>query len=79
MQDFAIQDWLLIIGLGFVWAGAHICANSGLPRQLRSGDTPIAEKGSTRAFQLFWLDQYAYIGLALCLSGAAGVLWSLLS
>ncbi len=79
MQDFSLHDWLLIIGLGCVWAGAHICANSGLPRQLRSGETPTAEKGSMRAFQLFWLDQYAYIGLTLCLVGAAGAAWSLLS
>ncbi len=79
MQDFALHDWLLIVGLGCIWAGVHICANSGLPRQLRSGESPTAEKGSARAFQLFWLDQYAYIGLVLCLLGALAAAWSLLS
>ena len=69
MQIFDTGAWSFVIGLGFIWAGALIVANVGLPRQLRAGETPQAEPGGARAFQLFWLDQYAWIGLSFCALG----------
>ena len=61
---------LLALGLGLVWHGLQILWVGGLPRQLRRGEVPRAEAGSEAAFLLFWLDQYAWIGLTL---GAVGL------
>ena len=36
------------------------------------------EKGSAQAFQVFWLDQYAWIGIGLVIIGLALGAWSLL-
>lgn len=63
------SDWLVIIGLGALWLGAQIVWVAPLPRQLRPGPVPTAEKGSPEAFGLFWIDQYGWIGLLLCVSG----------
>ena len=64
------HDWLLVIGLGAIWHGAQIVWVGGLPRQLRRGDTPQAPPGTPEAFDLFWIDQYGYIGLSLAVGGA---------
>jgi len=40
-----------------------------LPRQLRRGPVPRAEKGTPEAFGLFWLDQYAWFGITLSATG----------
>ncbi len=62
---------MLVGGLGAVWLGWQIIwAAPKLPRQLRSGDTPTAPKGTPEAFGLFWMDQYGYIGLTLLVGGA---------
>lgn len=63
------SDWLVIIGLGSLWLGAQIVWVAPIPRQLRQGPVPTAEKGSPEAFGLFWIDQYGWIGLLLCTSG----------
>lgn len=70
--------WKIIIGLGMMWLGAGIFAVIGLPRQLKKGPQPTAEKGTPEAFGLFWLDQYAYIGLALAGGGLVLVVLSLI-
>jgi len=67
-------DWLIIFGFGGIWLGIQIVANGRLPRQLRSGPTPTAPKGSPEAFGLFWIDQYGYIGLTLAGGGLIAVL-----
>lgn len=64
-------DWYLILGLGAAWLGAQIVWVAPLPRQLRGGEVPTAEKGSAAAFQLFWIDQYGWIGLTLLVGGLA--------
>lgn len=69
--------WKIIIGLGMMWLGAGILFVQGLPRQLKKGPQPTAPKGTPEAFGLFWLDQYAYIGLTLLGSGLVLVLLSL--
>ena len=61
--------WRIIIGLGCAWHGLGILAVGGLPRQLKRGPQPTAEKGTPEAFGLFWMDQYAYMGLTLTLGG----------
>jgi hypothetical protein len=72
------NDWLVIVGLGAIWLGAQIIWVAPLPRQLRRGEKPTAEKGSAAAFGLFWIDQYGWIGLTLLAAGtisaAAGLL-----
>jgi len=70
--------WRAIIGLGGMWHGIGILIVGGLPRQLKRGPQPTAPKGTPEAFGLFWLDQYAYIGLTLTLGGLALVVISLL-
>jgi hypothetical protein len=50
----------------------------GLPHALSPGEAPTAEKGSSEAFGLFWLDQYSYIGLVLSLAGLGLVVWGIL-
>ncbi len=61
----ALADAFIIIGLGCLWTGLLVYANGGLPRQLQSGETQTAEKGSQIAFMLFWMDQYRWFGIIL--------------
>ena len=79
MAELPADFWAAAIGFGLIWIGALITANGGLPRQLKSGDQPAGEPGSERAFLLFWLDQYSYIGLTLLVAGAGLALWGLLT
>ena len=74
----SLQMWLAFFGLGCSWLGAQIVWVAPLPRQLRKGDTPSAPKGSQAAFSLFWIDQYGWIGIALCTLGLCSVIASLL-
>lgn len=62
--------WRTIIGLACGFLGLLIFWVGGLPRQLKRGDQPTAEKGTPEAFGLFWMDQYGYLGLGLMLGGA---------
>ena len=59
----------IVVGLGCLWMGWLIIANAGLPRQLRRGPQPTAEKGTPEAFGLFWMDQYSWFGVTLCVTG----------
>jgi hypothetical protein len=61
--------WIVAIGLGMAFQGSLIVWVGGLPRALRPGPQPTAEKGTPAAFGYFWLDQYAYIGLLLLIAG----------
>lgn len=62
-------DLSVILGLSFVWMGVMILLVNGLPRNLRGGEVPTAPKGTPEAFGLWWLDQYAYIGLVVLVLG----------
>ena len=66
-----LAQMLTVIGLGCLWMGWLILANAGLPRQLRRGPQPTAEKGTPEAFGLFWLDQYSWFGVTLSVIGVA--------
>lgn len=79
MALLQFADWLIIFGFGGIWLGLQIVANGRLPRQLRSGPTPTAPKGSPEAFGLFWIDQYGYIGITLAVGGLLAVLAGVLS
>ena len=70
--------WRIIIGLGCAWHGIGILIVGGLPRQLKGGSQPTAEKGTPEAFGLFWMDQYAYIGLTLTIGGLLLAAYSLI-
>lgn len=63
------EFWISSLGLGMAFHGLLILWVGGLPRALRRGEVPRADKGSTAAFQFFWLDQYSYIGLVLTVAG----------
>jgi hypothetical protein len=63
------SDWLIVLGLGAAWLGWQIVWVAPLPRQLRRGEVPTAEKGTPAAFGLFWIDQYGWIGLTLLVGG----------
>ena len=66
-----LAQTLTVIGLGCLWMGWLILANAGLPRQLRRGPQPTAEKGTPEAFGLFWLDEYRWFGVTLSIVGIA--------
>lgn len=63
------SDLAMIVGLGCLWMGAMILCVNGLPRQLRRGEVPTAPPGTPEHFGLWWLDQYAYIGLTVLILG----------
>ncbi len=58
-----------VFGLGLLWLGWQIVWVAPLPRQLRRGEVPKAEAGTAAAFQLFWIDQYGWLGLSLAAAG----------
>ncbi len=59
------MNWLLIVGLGACWLGWQIVWAAPLPRQLRTKVPPAPTDDPQRAYMLFWLDQYGWIGLVL--------------
>lgn len=65
------------IGLGLIWHGAQIIWVAPTASQFKK-DLPVLEPGSDAAFNRFWLDQYAWIGIGLVALGvfliAVGVL-----
>ncbi len=62
-------SWLLFaVGAGCLWHGAQIVWVAPRPSQFVK-DLPVLEKGSAAAFQRFWLDQYAWIGMTLAVLG----------
>ncbi len=68
---------LLAVGLGCLWHGVQVIWVAPLPTQLRK-DKPPRPQDAAQAFQIFWLDQYGWIGISLALIGVgfivAGVL-----
>lgn len=72
--EWSVFEWFIVVGAGALWHGWQIVWVGGLPRQLRSGETPKGEPGSQMAFQLFWLDQYAWIGISLSALALLGIL-----
>ena len=67
--------WLITLGLGFLFHGLLILWVGKLPWAFRTSRRPIFERGSPEAFQIFWLDQYSYIGLTLSIFGLAQVFY----
>ena len=68
-MDTVDSAWLyLAIGAGCLWHGLQIVWVAPRPSQL-IGDKPALEPGSRAAFQRFWLDQYAWLGVALATVG----------
>ena len=71
-------SWLVAFGLGCLWLGGQIVWVAPLPRQIRRWrghtDIPTAEAGTPAAFGLFWIDQYGWIGICLCVTGALAIL-----
>lgn len=67
------MEWWIIAGLGALWLGWQIVWVAPVPRQLRRGDVPRVEKGTAAAFNLFWIDQYGWIGLSLVVLGALAI------
>ena len=72
-----MQELWLALAFGLIWHGGQIIWVAPRP-SLWVKDAPVHAKGSPQAFQLFWLDQYAWIGYSLCALGvllAGVVLW----
>jgi hypothetical protein len=59
---------IIALGAGCIWHGIQIVWVAPTASQLRSEKPPVVP-GSPQAFQLFWLDQYAWIGIALSALG----------
>ena len=64
------MNWLMIAGLGLLWLGTQIVWVAPVPTQLRPAAADKPEPGSAAAFNVFWLDQYAWIGITLCVAGS---------
>ena len=60
--------WLVVIGAGCLWQGALIIWVAPTPSVLSKKPVPKPQD-SAQAFQLFWLDQYAWIGIGLSVLG----------
>ena len=59
----------LALGLGCLWHGIQIVWAAPLPRQFRKAGLVNQALTKDGAFMLFWLDQYAWIGIVLCFIG----------
>lgn len=58
---------LFALGAGFLWHGGLVVWVAPRPSQLRrEKPEPV---NSDQAFQIFWLDQYGWMGIALVLTG----------
>lgn len=64
---------IVAIGLGLLWHGAQIVWVAPTASQFKR-NLPRVEPGSDAAFNRFWLDQYAWIGIALSVTGVVLVL-----
>lgn len=64
-----ISNFILAIGLGFLWHGLQIFWVSGLPRQLKGSNQETSNGDTQKSFMLFWLDQYSWIGLTIIILG----------
>ena len=67
---------LFAVGAGCIWHGLQVIWVAPLPSQFDKDKVPL-EKGSPLAFQRFWLDQYAWIGIVLAVLGLGLLLWGL--
>ncbi len=63
-----VSTLLFAVGLGFIWHGVQIIWVAPTPSQLKRGP-PEFEPGSAGAFNRFWIDQYAWIGIGLTVLG----------
>ena len=62
--------WLVVIGAGCLWQGMLIIWVAPTPSSL-SKDKRVTPQDEAQAFQIFWLDQYAWIGIGLSVIGIA--------
>lgn len=69
--------WILV-GAGLIWHGGQIIWVAPTPTQFLR-QKPVTEPGTAQAFQVFWLDQYGWIGITLTLCGLVAVVIGVLS
>ncbi|MEM7101168.1 MAG: hypothetical protein AAF541_23100 [Pseudomonadota bacterium] len=63
------MDFLwFVLGAGCLWHGVLVVWVAPRPSQLLE-EKPTLEPGSPQAFQVFWLDQYAWMGVSLAILG----------
>ena len=67
MESLTTAIWLAV-GAGCIWHGAQIVWVAPVPTQFDKNHVK-PEPGSPQAFQVFWLDQYAWIGISLVVIG----------
>lgn len=70
------QIFWLALAAGCIWHGAQIIWVAPIPTQF-ANEKPQVEKGTPEAFQVFWLDQYAWIGICLVAIGVVLGAWRL--
>ena len=58
----------LAVGAGLLWHGVQIVWVAPRPSQFVA-DKPVLKSGSPEAFQRFWLDQYAWMGIGMAAVG----------
>ncbi len=67
---------LVAAGLGCLWHGLQIIWVAPTPTQFKKDKVDV-EPGSAQAFQIFWLDQYAWIGITLAVIGVGLIVWGI--
>ncbi len=66
---------LLSLGAGCLWHGLQVVWVAPTPSQFRKDGAVASEpRDAAAAFQIFWLDQYAWIGISLTLLGGVLIL-----
>ena len=78
-QWMAMDIFLIAVGLGLVWHGVQIIWVAPIPSQLQRDRAagPSDEQDAATRFQIFWLDQYAWMGICLAVTGCLLIAWGM--
>ncbi|MCC5887262.1 MAG: MAPEG family protein [Gammaproteobacteria bacterium] len=75
--------WLLLLGMALIFTGLLVMSVNGPPRALRrsepEGPTTTGMAEADARFLLRWIDQYAWIGVALIVIGAGMAIVALIN
>ena len=75
--DALMSVLFISVGLGCLWHGLQIVWVAPTPSQFKKEKIDV-QRGSPQAFQIFWLDQYAWIGIVLSVVGVVLLGWGIL-
>ena len=75
VEGVSMSIVLLSLGAGCIWHGLQIVWVAPTPSQLRRERSVDSKpRDAAQAFQIFWLDQYAWMGISLTALGCLFVL-----